>query len=205
MPFFVDPTSIQVLDKGSNRDFVSINGSVKISTIVFIVNVEGYGKPAIDVNKFKGMWVNRYNSKGANQFETMENYFKECSYGKTVMGENNEVVDLTDVVMPAIGRTAITNMVYDARKRCDFQELYAYQEWAQKQFQEWAHLYAYQEWAQKQFQARGGDMSKYVRRILMLPMNNCPWLGLGSQGCYGTSAWEYGDCSCSMGCFGVNG
>ena len=34
--------------------------------------------------KFKGSWLNQFNAAGANQNNSMENYFSSCSYGKTV-------------------------------------------------------------------------------------------------------------------------
>eukprot|EP00798_Chlamydomonas_sp_ICE-L_P017397 gene17397-23697_t len=220
--FLINPASITVQNQGSERDYTAINGTVNISTIVFIINVQGQGYANIDIQKFKGTWLNKYNAKGADNTESMENYFKDCSYGKMQFGENNEVVDLTDIVMPATGVTPYTRWNYNMA-RCDG-----------------AELYGVQEWARQQFEARGGDISKYVRRVVLMPNpqpSTCPWYGLGNQGCYGsycynwirgdrgnalqtffhelghtinlqhssTTAWEYGDCSCAMGCSGNNG
>lgn len=34
---------------------------------------------------FKSLWFNNFNAKGANQQETMENYYSSCSYQKTFL------------------------------------------------------------------------------------------------------------------------
>eukprot|EP00798_Chlamydomonas_sp_ICE-L_P022008 gene22008-29067_t len=129
----VDPEApILVLDFGSKRDFVAIDGTVPFSTIVFIINVDG-NTPNISASEMQSLWLNKFNDKGEKNQETMENYFKSCSYGKTEFDENNAVVDLTDVSIPVSGVTPYSNRRYEV-KSCAYNEMLAYQEFAQKYF-----------------------------------------------------------------------
>ena len=51
-------------------------------------------------------------------------------------GQYNAVVDLTapQYALPISGNSTVTKLKYDWTSRCGFQELYAIQEWAAKQF-----------------------------------------------------------------------
>eukprot|EP00798_Chlamydomonas_sp_ICE-L_P024727 gene24726-10363_t len=157
----VDPSvPIVVTGRGSSRDFTPIDGVVPISTIVFILKAAGKAS-TISLQSLKSRWLNKDNAQGSNQFVTMENYFKFCSYGKTMMDSNNEVVDLRSFDIPQSG-----NM--------------------------------------------GGNLSKYTRRIVVMPPNRCFFYGAAHQGCFGEYCYvwirqdsgqviEYGDASCAMG------
>mmetsp|Transcript_11015 Transcript_11015/g.23763 ORF Transcript_11015/g.23763 Transcript_11015/m.23763 type:complete len:852 (+) Transcript_11015:286-2841(+) len=222
----IDVAAYNVTDLGSKRDFSPQNGIVKLSTIVFVLNVGG-AVPPFNAATIRSYWLNQFNAKGASNTETMENYFKNCSYSKMQLSSNagdwNEVVDLSAYPMPVIGRTAISNLPYDTTNNCNFFEMYAYQEWAQQKYGE-----IYRDTSR---------INNFVRRIVVMPVNNCPWYGTGSQGCFGkycyiwvrgdranfmntymhelghtinlqhssTYNWEYGDCSCVMGCQSQNG
>eukprot|EP00798_Chlamydomonas_sp_ICE-L_P014165 gene14165-20133_t len=211
---YVDPNApFKVIDFGSQRDFEPINGVVNMTTIVFLINIAGT-LPRISFEAFKPLWLNKYNPNGVNNEVSMENYFVNCSYGKTKFNETNEVVNLMNVVMPATGVSFKSKLAYDMSK-CQFFE-----------------MYAVQEWAEQQYTLMGGDITQFTRRIVITPNYRCGWYGLGSQGCFGkycyvwvrgdrgqfTSTFfhelghtmnlqhsstltnEYGDCSCAMGC-----
>eukprot|EP00798_Chlamydomonas_sp_ICE-L_P001878 gene1878-33295_t len=163
----VDPkVPIVVTDRGSSRDFTHINGVVPISTIVFILR--GAGKaPTITLDSLKSRWLNKDNFAGSNSEFTMENYFKFCSYGKTMMDSNNDVVDLRFFGIPQTGITPISKSKYEINT-CD-----------------WPELLAYQEFAADQFTKMGGNLSKFTRRIVVMPPNRCTFYGGANQGCFG--------------------
>ena len=83
--------------------------------------------------------------------------------------------------MPATGKTVYTNLPYNTLTTCGFFELYAYQEWAR-------FLYS-------KLVGSNTTISKYQRRIVLMPNNNCQFYGSGSQGCLGSycSTWIRGD------------
>eukprot|EP00798_Chlamydomonas_sp_ICE-L_P018688 gene18688-25208_t len=83
------------------------------------------------------------------------------------LGPNNAVVDLTDAPLPMSGLSVNSGLPFD-HTRCEAYE-----------------MYALQEAAEKLFKARGGDISKYKRRIVIVPNMKCSWWGLASQGCFG--------------------
>lgn len=194
------------------RDFIKLENdfpsrTTTLNTIVAILKV-GDQAPSIDYTEFSDLW-----------YKNMTDYVKNCTWNKVKFGENL-VLDFTDRPMPATGTSAYSKLIYDTTKQCGFLEMYAFQEWAQKIYEE-----------------TYGPISKFQRRIVLLPENNCPWYGTGSQGCQGeycyvwvrgdrsrflntffheightmnlqhssTSSWEYGDCSCAMGCASLYG
>jgi hypothetical protein len=202
------------------NDFETIK-SLIFNTSVFLINVDNK-TPEISLDKFKSMWFNSCNCSNpkCDCTNTMQSYVDKCSWGKASLSPDkgyNQIVDLLKYPMPAYGRTAYSNITYNTTLQCGFIEMYAYQEWAQKKYED----------------IHGkGSLDKYRQRIVVMPFNNCPWYGTGSQGCLGkycyiwvrgdrvnflntyfhelghninlqhsgTSSWEYGDCSCAMGC-----
>ncbi|KAG1673456.1 hypothetical protein FOA52_002222 [Chlamydomonas sp. UWO 241] len=234
----------------------------RMRTITFLLSTSSGIRPDITLPEFNALWFNKDSPGGANSGTTMENYYQTCSYGKTLFTPgDNIVVDLMDTPMPAIGRTAYTNIAYDLTSTCGFAGLYAMQEWGQKQYEvsilkprdhssgtsrtlvplgsagvlvaAASHAVV----ATSSRLLRTGDpnaINAFQRRLVFAPSLVCPWLGLASFGCTGafcyawvrfdqvkrlniifhelghtlqfshssSSTWEYGDCSCPMGCTG---
>lgn len=213
--FIIDQYNVT---KKVQSDFIPNRNTLVINSTVFMINVAGM-KPDISYNEFDAQWFN----SGLNSSTiTMENYIKDCSWGKAVLSKSigeNRVVDLTRYVMPAVGKTEYSRLNYNTTLQCGFIEMYAFQEWAQRMYE---NIYG------------NRSLDNIQRRIVLLPYNNCPWYGAGAQGCMGrycyvwirgdrsrylntffheightigvqhssNDAWEYGDCSCAMGCSG---
>jgi hypothetical protein len=179
-----------------------------LSSVAFIIQIQGIPL-GITLADLEGKWY--------GDGETMENYFRTCSYGKTSFSKaNNIIVDMSDSALPSTGRTLVSNVKYDFTNNCGFAELYAMMEWAEVNFAKYDNR----------------SLPNYQRRILFAP-NLCRWYGVGTYGCNGPwcgiwvrenrwdylntlfhefghtmyavhssvkDGWEYGDCSCTMGC-----
>jgi hypothetical protein len=98
-------------------------------------------------------------------------------------GYNNSVFDFTapQYAMPAAGTTVYSGLPYNTTLECGAIEPYAMQEWVE-------FLYS-------QMTGSNSTISKYQRRIVLMPFNNCNAYGFGSQGCVGAYcyAWIRGD------------
>ena len=91
------------------------------------------------------------------------------------------MIDLTAIPMPASGKTPYSRMAYNTTTTCGFMELYAYQEWAALQY--------------SILTGSNSSISKFPRRLVIMPNNNCKFYGSGSQGCMGPYCyvWIRGD------------
>ena len=91
------------------------------------------------------------------------------------------MIDLTAIPMPASGKTPYSHMAYNTTTNCGFMELYAYQEWAALQY--------------SILTGSNSSISKFPRRLVIMPNNNCKFYGSGSQGCMGPYCyvWIRGD------------
>ena len=83
--------------------------------------------------------------------------------------------------MPATGRSVYTNLPYNTITTFGLYELYAYQEWARFMY--------------SRLVGDNATISKYQRRIVIMPNNNCQFYGSGNQGCLGPycQTWIRGD------------
>ncbi|KAG1673424.1 hypothetical protein FOA52_002189 [Chlamydomonas sp. UWO 241] len=128
--FFVDNYQLDFLYLGETPIVA------RMRTITFLLSTSSGIRPDVTLPEFNALWFNKDSPGGANSGTTMENYYQTCSYGKTLFTPgDNVVVDLMGTPMPAIGRTAYTDMAYDLTSTCGFAELYAMQEWGQKQYE----------------------------------------------------------------------
>lgn len=141
----------------------------------------------------------------------LSNYYKNCSFGRTVFDLKDNIIVPIKVQIPCRG--SFMSTYYDLSNYCGTNEVYALMYFVER------HAAKYKI-----------DLTKYKRKILFMPFTqSCPWAGLGNIGC-GTSCnvWingfyginvvfhelghtlgllhsnapgvEYGDSSCGMGC-----
>ena len=101
---------------------------------------------------------------------------------------SSTVIDLTAFPMPAVGKTVYSKMSYNTASVCGFMELYAYQEWAAFQY--------------SILTGSNATISKFQRRLVLMPNNNCQFYGSGAQGCLGPYCyvWIRGDRSVASTC-----
>ena len=94
---------------------------------------------------------------------------------------NNSVINFMNVPMPPAGNTVYSRMLYNTTANCGYNELFAMQEWAAFQYSIMTRSNA--------------SISKFQRRIVIMPNNNCQFYGAGSQGCLGPFCyvWIRGD------------
>lgn len=170
----------------------------KIQSAVFLLEYCGY-QNTLTSYSLKPIWYQ------------LSNYYKNCSFGRTVFDPKDNIIVPIKVQIPCSGNYLST--FFDLSNYCGTSEIYAI-------------IYYVEQHAAKY----GINLSKYKRKILFMPLTQaCPWAGLGNIGCgsscnvwingyYGTNVVfhelghtlgllhsnapgvEYGDTSCAMGC-----
>lgn len=157
----ITPEAITVVGPpATGKDFVIDGKPVNITSVTMIVSMCN-SKAPFTADYLQKQYFDRAAPGSA---VTLQNYYSTCSYNKILfLPENNIIVE--DIQIPCIG--SFNGAPYNTANSCDSNELYG-----------WFDT------ALKQVAARGIDLRKYKRRILMLPTRpRCPWSGLASVGC----------------------
>ncbi|GAX78725.1 hypothetical protein CEUSTIGMA_g6163.t1 [Chlamydomonas eustigma] len=223
VPIITIPLDFGVLPRGKPVDFNPITGVQTLSSIVFLINIAG-AIPPMTASAFNQTWFNSNTPGGcASCTTTMENYVSTCSYNKVSISNtlgNNTVIDFTapQYAMPASGRTVYSGLPYNTTLQCGAIEPYAMQEWAQflyskltgsnltiSKYQRRIVVMSFNNCNAYGFGSQGcvgaycyswirGDRVNFLNTFFhelshTLNMQH-------SQSCI----WQYGDCSCVMGC-----
>ena len=187
-----------------------------MTSAAFVIKIEGIplGITAADLE-------NRWYDGGADS-STMENYFRTCSYGKTSFDRaDNIIVDMSDAVMPSTGLTPVSKIRYDLGSRCGLAELYAMMEWAEVNFEKYNYnnrnrsLSDYRRriafppsehcrwYGVGTYGCDGPHCDIWVREDRWDSLNTLfHEIGHTLRATHSSAedGWEYGDCSCPMGC-----
>jgi hypothetical protein len=141
------------------KDFVVNGKPVNITSITILPTM--CNTPAVLT---KSLLNSRYFNKYAKPKEiTYQMYHQICSFNKLLfLPENNIIVD--NIKIPCKGK--FNSETYDTDNKCDSAELYG---WMAD--------------ALKQVAARGIDLKKYKRKVLIMPRRKCGWAGMGTLGC----------------------
>lgn len=141
------------------KDFVIDGKPVNITSVTFLVSVCGQ-TPVVTHNILRARYFNAF---APSNYVTLQSMHSTCSYNKLrFLPENNIIV--SNITLPCAG--TFNGAKYNSSK-CDSAEIYG-----------WMND------AIIQARAQGVNLSKYKRRIMMLPSRPaCPWGGLASVGC----------------------
>jgi hypothetical protein len=83
-----------------------------------------------NVASWRSRWLNAFNPQAGTEFNTLQNYYKECSWGRVRFETgNNIVVDLTNVDLGCSGTWQ--GQAWSA-SQCGFPELYGWMDAAQQ-------------------------------------------------------------------------
>lgn len=152
------------------RDFVVGGKPVNITSITMLVSICNNSAP-ISIDKMKERYFNRF---ARDNYATLEKMHSVCSYNKLLFSPENNII-VANITIPCKG--SYRGEAY-SNDKCGSAEIYG---WMNE--------------ALEQVKARKIDISKYKRRILILPFRSvCPWAGLASVGCTTTcNTWINSD------------
>lgn len=143
------------------KDFVVDGKPVNITSITMVVSMLCTITNKMSTDTLARRYFDMFAPQG---HVTLQKYHATCSYNKLLfLPENNIIVD--NITLPCTG--TYNKVQYDSANLCTGNEIYG-----------WMND------ALAQAKARKIDISKYKRRILILPFRKkCPWAGLASVGC----------------------
>lgn len=156
----VDDIELINIPRTGSKDFIVNGKPVNITSVTMIVNVCN-DKAQLTKQKLASRY---FNSLAPTNQSTMEDMHSICSYNKLLFRPEHNVI-VSNISIPCSGQ--YNNMVYNSTERCDTAEIYG---WMNEGL--------------NQAKKMGIDISKYKRRIMILPNRpKCPWAGLASVGC----------------------
>jgi hypothetical protein len=155
----IDDITLLNVPRTGTKDFVIGGRPVNITSVTMIVSVCN-----VSAQLTKDKLSSRYFIKDAKVGEvTLEGMHSICSYNKLLFHPSNNII-VSNITLPCSGK--YNNAIYNS-SNCDSSELYG-----------WMND------ALNQVKRSGVDITKYKRRILILPhRSKCPWSGLASIGC----------------------
>ncbi|KAG1681512.1 hypothetical protein FOA52_014018 [Chlamydomonas sp. UWO 241] len=165
--------SLEVLQIGVDKDYMYGDGVLQLTSITFLIDLPDQcgGKLTTSRSTFDRYWTNdcgqaNCGSRYSPALITIQDYYDMCSYSQVGFTAANNIV-VGPVLMPC--STAGYSF-----SSCATRDLFG---WAA-----WLEAYATTELKL--------DLSRFSRRVLMMPRTTCPWAGLANVGCGGTCyAW----------------
>lgn len=160
MDLDVDDIELVNVPRTGSKDFI-INGKpVNITSITMIVSICN-DKAPVSQQKLASRYFKQF---APVNHSTMEDMHSLCSYNKLLFKPEHNII-VANISLPCSGK--FNNMVYNSTEKCDTAEIYG---WMNE--------------ALDQVKKMGINISKYKRRIMILPYRpKCPWSGLASVGC----------------------
>lgn len=163
----VDDIELVNIPRTGSKDFI-INGKpVNITSVTMIVSVCN-DKAQVSKQKLAARY---FTSLAPTNHSTLEDMHSVCSYNKLLFKPENNII-IANISLPCSGKYA--NVIYNSTDKCDTAEIWG---WMNDGL--------------NQVKKMGIDISKYKRRIMILPNRpKCPWSGLASVGCTSScSTW----------------
>ncbi|GIL41982.1 hypothetical protein Vafri_48 [Volvox africanus] len=162
--------SIEVLEAVVPHEIFT-GTQIQVKSIIYIIRTCGWNE-STSVAQLQNLYF-----EGAH---SISGYHANCSYGKVAYDPlNNPIFGIVDVPCNGTVSNGILTYAFDASKNCGSAEQFAWRTYAENAAREAGY---------------GPFMNNATRRriIHILPKEvKCPWAGLGSVGCGGTTCTVY--------------